>query len=208
MAALRAGLTKLGWVEDRNLRVEIRHGSFDPDLMRTYAAELIRFGPDLIIATSALATRTLQQQTQIIPIVFTAGSDPLGSNFVASLARPGGNITGFSNLFPSIASKWVELLKEAVPNLARVALVFDNRNDNGAHRYVVEAEAARRGAGLPTVRILNRNAVEAVHGIDTFAAEPNGGLVLLPPTPNRDTIAQLAAHQPSIPLGKIPSRAA
>src|SRR5262245_39785351 len=124
VAALRDGLKELGWVEDRNLRMVIRFDS-DPNRLRAHAEALVSQAPDLIVVSSLAATRALQQQTQTIPIVFAGVGDPVVNGLVASLARPEGNITGVTNLFVSIGGKWVELLKELAPRLARVAVIFN-----------------------------------------------------------------------------------
>jgi putative ABC transport system substrate-binding protein len=114
LAALLDGLAKLGWVEGRNLRIEVRLAIGDPARIRAYAAELVSLTPEVIVTTPTPATIAVQQQTKTIPIVFTAGGDPVLNGVVRSIARPEGNTTGFSTLEASIASKWLELLKEAV----------------------------------------------------------------------------------------------
>jgi putative ABC transport system substrate-binding protein len=125
LAALREGLAKLGWIEGRNLRIDLRFTGSDPDRMRAYAQELVSLAPDVIVASSAPATRVVQQQTQTIPIVFTAGNDPVTNNLLQNIARPEGNTTGFAGTVDSLSGKWLELLKEAAPHITRVALVFD-----------------------------------------------------------------------------------
>src|SRR5262249_46379491 len=125
IAALREALAKIGWIEGRNLQIDRRFGAGDLSRIRIYAAELVGLTPEVILTTSGAATRAVQQQTRTIPIVFTAAGDPVVSGVVRSLARPEGNTTGFSVFEPTIGGKWLELLKEAMPRLSRVALIFD-----------------------------------------------------------------------------------
>jgi putative ABC transport system substrate-binding protein len=195
LAAFRESLGKLGWVEGRNLKVEFRFAAGDLNRLSRFAAELVSLSPELVIATSAPATRAMQQQTQTIPVVFTAGSDPVGFGFTGSLARPEGNITGFSNLYPSIAGKWLELLKEAAPHVARVAVIFNPETRNGAYFAPIDAGAPVLGMQITHVPV--RDSVEIVRAIDAFAAQPSGGLLVLPPpltSSNRDTVFKLAAQ--------------
>jgi hypothetical protein len=125
VALFREGLQKLGWVDGQNIRIEVRWAGFDAEAMRRYAKELIALQPDLILSNDTPTTATLLQQTRTIPIVFATVSDPVGSGFVASFARPGGNATGFSTMEGSLGGKWVELLKETVPRVSRIALLFN-----------------------------------------------------------------------------------
>ena len=118
-------LAELGWNEGRNLRMDVRWATADLDLVRMYAKELVELQPDVILADSTPQTAVLQGETRTIPIVFVIVSDPVGSGFVASLSRPGGNITGFSNLEPTMAGKWVELLTEIAPDRRRIAAMFN-----------------------------------------------------------------------------------
>src|SRR5262249_24208871 len=196
-AALQEALAKLGWIEGRNLRIDLRFGAGDPDRMSAYALELVGLKPDVMLTDSGAPTRALQQQTQTIPIVFTAGGGAATRGPVRNIARPDGNTTGFSNYEPSIAGKWLELLKEAVPSLIRVALIFNPElvPVTGPF-YVASIEAAARTLGVEAIKAPVRNAVEIVHAIDAFAAVPNGGLLVLPPNPTtaiRDTILHLTA---------------
>ena len=124
---LREELAKLGWAEGRNLRLEVRFGANDEDRIHAYAAELVGLAPDVIVSSGAAATRAVQEQTQMIPIVIMGAGDIFTNGFVKDLAHPEGNTTGISNLFNSIGSKWVELLKEAVPQLKRVGYIYNGR---------------------------------------------------------------------------------
>jgi ABC-type uncharacterized transport system substrate-binding protein len=196
LGALREGLAKRGWIESRNLRIDVRFGEGDPDRIRAYAAELLGLAPDVIFAIGGAATSALQQRTQTIPIVFR-GPDPVGAGLVRNIARPEGNITGFSVFEPSIAGKWLELLKEAAPRLARVAIIVNPETALIASRYLSPIEVAASALNVTVVNRPVRNAVDIVHAIDAFAVEPNGGLLVLPPPPNtsiRNTILQLAEH--------------
>jgi ABC-type uncharacterized transport system substrate-binding protein len=123
--ALLEELAKFGWIEGGNVRIEVRFGAGHVDAMRAHAAELVRLTPDVIVTSGNAATRAAQQATQSIPIVMAVGGDPAVTGLFRNLARPEGNITGFSTPEPSIASKWLELLKEAAPNLTRIAVLYN-----------------------------------------------------------------------------------
>jgi putative ABC transport system substrate-binding protein len=187
------GLAKLGWIEGRNLRTDLRFGGGDPDRIRAYAVELVRLAPDVIFAIGGAPTSALKQETQDIPIVFT-GPDPVGAGLVRNITRPESNITGFSVFEPSIVGKWLELLKEAAPLLAKVAIIFNPELTISPSRYLSPIEVAASALSIPTVNTPFRNVADIVYAIDAFAAEPNGGLLVLPPFPNtsvRNTILQL-----------------
>jgi putative ABC transport system substrate-binding protein len=125
VAVLREDLAKLGWAEGRNLRLDFRFGANDEARIRAYAAELVGLAPDVIVSSGAGATRAVQEQPQMIPIVILGAGDVFANGFVKDIAHPEGNTTGISNLFNSIGSKWVELLKEAVPQLKRVGYIYN-----------------------------------------------------------------------------------
>jgi putative tryptophan/tyrosine transport system substrate-binding protein len=198
VAALRDGLAKLGWVEARNLRIDLRFGGGDAERIRAVAAELVSFAPEVIVCSGVEATLVLQQQTQTIPIVITGVGEPVANGIVRSLASPEGNTTGVTNLFYSISGKWLELLKEAAPRVERVALIYNAQFIPNVGYFPSIDEAARRLA-VKAIRTPYRDAVDLVRGIDAFASEPNSGLIVLPPRPaeaNRATILRLAAqHQ-------------
>src|SRR5215472_6099059 len=175
LAALREGLAKLGWIEGRNLRIDLRFTSGDPNRMRAYAVELVSLAPEVIITTSAPATRAAQEQTQTIPIVFTAGNDPVTNGLLQNTARPEGNTTGFTSTVDSLIGKWLELLKEIAPYITRVALVFNPQTVNVG--YLRSIEAAAPLPGVQTLKTPVRDPLEMVRTIDAFAAEPNGGLL-------------------------------
>jgi putative ABC transport system substrate-binding protein len=179
LSMLRAELVKLGWAEGRNLRLEVRFGANDEDRIRAFAAELVGLAPDAIVTSGAAPTRAVQRQTQTIPIVILGAGDVFASGYVKDVAHPEGNTTGISNLFHSIGSKWVELLKEAVPQLKRVGYVY-NAQVAGLGSYFPYIEEASRVLTVPVTAISFRNAVDLVHGIEAFAAEPDGGLITAP----------------------------
>jgi len=205
IVAFRDGLVKLGWVEDRNLRIEVRFGGNDAGRIRAYAEELTSLGPDAVVTQSALATRAVQQQTRTIPIVITGAGEVTGAGQVAvplvkDIARPEGNITGITNLFYSIGGKWLELLKQAAPNLQRVGLIYNAQLTQlvtGNCCYQLSIDEAARQVAVKTIIIPYRDAVDITAAIDAFAAEPNGGLIVSPPPPsatNREAIIRLAAQ--------------
>jgi ABC-type uncharacterized transport system substrate-binding protein len=128
LAAFREGLQKLGWAEDRNVRIDTRWAGLDVESIQRFANELIALQPDLIVSQSTPTTAVLKQQTSTVPIIFVNVVDPVGSGFVASFPRPGGNVTGFILMEPTMAGKWLELLKEIAPRVNRVAFLFDSVN--------------------------------------------------------------------------------
>jgi putative tryptophan/tyrosine transport system substrate-binding protein len=200
IAGFREELAKLGWVEERNMRFDLRFGGTDADRIRAYAAELVRLGPDVIVTGSAAVTREVQQQTRTIPIVITGVGDPIVNGIVNSLARPEGNTTGVTNLYPSIGGKWLELLKEAAPRVERVGILelpYIAQGNSAGYGYSASIVEAARVLAVKAIKLPYRDAVDIVHAIDAFASEPNGGLIVLPPPPtaaNRETIFRLAAQ--------------
>jgi len=201
-AALLGGLAKLGWIEGRNLKIERRVGAGDQNRMQGSAAELVSLTPDVIVAGGAAATRAAQRETQSIPIVFAGGGDPAATGLVKNIARPEGNVTGFSSSEPTIGSKWLELLKEAAPRISRVAIVFNPDIAPTSQKYIVAIESAADTLSVQIVKMLFRDAVDLMRSIDAFAREPNSGLLMLPPAliPDRVTILRLASqhHLPAI----------
>jgi putative ABC transport system substrate-binding protein len=178
---LRQGLQKLDWVEGRNLQIDFRFGAADPARIRTYAKELVSLEPDVIVTGAAPATYAVLARTQTIPVVFVEVTNWLGFGLSGKLARPEANSTGITNLYLAIGARWLELLKEAAPHLARVALLFNPEFDAGA--YLVAIETAAGAYHLTTTRVAVRNDRDIAHAVAAFAAEPNGGLLLVPPTP-------------------------
>jgi putative ABC transport system substrate-binding protein len=194
-AAFREGLAKLGWMDGGNLRLDLRFAVGDFDRGSATAAELVSLAPDVIFVSTGTATRAMQQQTQKIPIVFAG---PTG-DIVKNVARPEGNITGFPILYPSIAGKWVELLREAAPRIARVALIRNPAGTGFADTaYIPAIEEAAPALAVKVIAAPFQNNAELERAIGAFAAEPSGGLIVMPGTDtstreNRDLIRNLAA---------------
>jgi putative tryptophan/tyrosine transport system substrate-binding protein len=181
LSAVREGLAQRGWMEGRNVRFDSRLYDDDPDLLRAHAQDLVRLAPDCIVAGSRPSTLALLQRTRTIPIVFHNVGDPVEGGILKNIARPDGNATGATSLYHSIAGKWLELLKEAAPRTSRVALIFVPGIVGEVYFPVIDAAAA--ALGIKVVQIPYRNGAELERAVDTFAAEPNGGLVIVPPPP-------------------------
>jgi putative ABC transport system substrate-binding protein len=196
VAALRQALQELSWIEGRNIRIDYRFAGGDADRLRAYAEELVAAKPNVIFAGSGTALAPLQRATRTVPIVFAQVSDPVGSGFVASLARPGGNITGFAQLEVEVAAKWLELLKQIAPGVARVAAIHDPANPASAgHLRTIEGAAPALGVRMTGIAV--RNPEEIERAVSAYAGERSGGLIVLPgPTPSvhRDLIIALAAR--------------
>ena len=190
------GLRELGWADGRNVRFEYRAVAGDIDRFRTYAAELINQAPDVILVQSNPGLAALQQATRSIPIVFVQVADPVGSGFIASLARPGGNITGFTNFEPPMGSKWLELLKEISPQVTR-GLVLMHPETIANINMARAADAAGPTIGIEVTVAGVHDAAEIERAIAAFASEPNGGLIVIPHTVtvvNHGRIIELAAR--------------
>ena len=201
LAAFRLALGKFGWSEGRNLLIDIRWGAGDPDRMRVLAKELNRLGPDIVVSESTPATAALRQEIPNVPIVFSQVANPVGAGFAASLARPGGNITGFTNFEPSMGGKWLELLKEVAPRVARTAAIFNPETHSG--QYWQSIEAAAPSLAVTFTRAPVRDAAEIERTIEAFARDPNGGLLVMPDSftlTHRELIVALAERRrlPSI----------
>jgi len=194
--AFREGLASYGWIEGRNLSIDQRFAAGDVNLIRRYAPELVSPAPDVLVTPSVATTRVMQQATQTIPIVFTGGGDASANGLVRNIARPEGNTTGFSSSEPERAGKWLELLKQAAPQLSRAAIVVKPEVAPTAPNYIASIEIAAQTLLVQTSKIAFHDAVELVHAIDAFAALPNGGLIVLPPPllPDRVTILKLAVE--------------
>src|SRR5271166_4087745 len=135
LAAFLDGLQQMGWTDDRNVRIDTRWTGSDPDRLRKDAAELVALAPDVILASSSPSVAALQQASRSVPIVFAVVVDPVGAGFVASLARPGGNATGFAAFGFSLSGKWLELLKEIAPTITRVAVLRDPTQATGVGQF-------------------------------------------------------------------------
>jgi putative ABC transport system substrate-binding protein len=197
VAALRDGLAKLGWTEGSNLRIELRWGSADPDRIRTFAKELIDLRPDVILSQSTLVTDALARETRTIPIVFVNVGDPIASGFAASLARPGGNITGLTVETPAHGGKWVELLKEIAPRTVRMALLFHPETAVPLQFFMpsIQAAASSLAVQISNAPVHAKDEIEGV--IAAQARNPGGSLIVMPDTfnvANREPIIALAAR--------------
>jgi putative tryptophan/tyrosine transport system substrate-binding protein len=196
VAAFRASLGKLGWVEGRYLQIDLRWAAGNVERMRTFAKELIDLRPDAILAASTPVTGALASQTRTIPIVFALVSDPIGSGFAASLSRPGGNVTGFTESQSTLGGKWVQLLRELDPRITRVALLFNPTTAPPLPIYASSIDTAAQPLGVE-VRTAPVQAKEEIEGvIGSLARDHGGGLIVMPDlftTINRGLIIALAA---------------
>jgi putative tryptophan/tyrosine transport system substrate-binding protein len=176
VAAFREVLQKLGWVEGRNVRIDTRWAA-EVELMPGFAKELIALQPDLILANNTPTTAAVLQQTTTIPTVFAVVADPVGSGFVASLARPGGNVTGFTLTEPTMTSKWLELLKEIAPHVTRVA-ILSNPDASPASWFASGMAAAPKFAVEVVAALRDSSEIEAA--MTQWGRAPNFGLILVP----------------------------
>jgi putative tryptophan/tyrosine transport system substrate-binding protein len=176
LAAFAQALQKLGWNEGDNLRIEIRWAGDDLERSRKYSEELVGLNPDVILASTSLAVAPLQRITRSVPIVFANVIDPVGAGYVTSMARPGGNITGFTASEYSIAGKWLELLKQLAPHVTRIAVLRDPAIANGIGQFAAIQTAASSAVELSVID--PRDTGELKRALDTFAREPNGGLIV------------------------------
>jgi ABC-type uncharacterized transport system substrate-binding protein len=202
MAAFLQGLQQLGWSDGRNVRIDIRYAAGDANLIRKSAAELIALAPDVILAPGTTSLGPLLQATRTVPIVFTTLLDPVGAGFVDSLARPGGNATGFIAFEYSLSGKWLELLKQIAPSLTRVAILRDPATAAGIGQFAA-IQSAAPSFGVELRPIDMREADEIERAVTAFARSSNGGLIVTAGSGSvihRDLIIKLAArHQlPSV----------
>jgi putative ABC transport system substrate-binding protein len=194
--AFRQGLEKLGWTIGRNLQIDYRWGVGDNDWMRSAAAELLTRAPEVILVNGSSALRQVQQATRTVSIVFIGAADPVADGFVQSLSRPGGNITGFTVLEPSLGAKLLELLKESAPHVARVAVMFNPDSPSSPRLFESAAAAAPKFAiEVLTAPVREPKEIEAVMA-RLVGARPHGLIVLPDPTTNtrRKLIVELAAR--------------
>ena len=190
------GLHELGWTDGRNIRIDYRWAAGDADRFRRYAAELVALTPDVILANGGAAAAPLLQATRTVPIVFVLVPDPVGAGYVASLARPGGNATGFTQFEYSIGAKWLELLKEIAPGMTRAAVVRDSALASGTGQWgAIQSVAPSVGIEVSPVNMLDAPEIE--RGIAAFARSANGGLIVTASTMaahHRELIIRLAAR--------------
>jgi len=196
LAAFRQHLQDLGWTDGRNVRIDYRFTGENTERIRIAAGELVALAPDVIFVSTNPSVSALMQTTRTIPIVFTFVSDSVGSGFVASLARPGGNITGFHNFEPAIGGKWLEVLKEIAPGVRRAAVVHvPDIAANVAFLHVVEAASTSLGMTVTAAGV--RDAADIERVLTAFAREPNGGLIVAPSpitATRRELLIALAAR--------------
>jgi putative tryptophan/tyrosine transport system substrate-binding protein len=195
-AAFREALREFGWIEGRNISIEYHWGIIDLEQVRAETAELVARNPDVIVTTGAPTLAAAQKATGVIPIVFVLVTDPVSDGFVASLAHPGGNITGFTIFEHTMAGKWLEMLKEVVPTMRRVA-VMQNPEHPAWEAYLRAINAVAPALGVEVMPAPVHNAAEIERALEAFARIPNGGLVLLPShvaTNYRVLIGDLAAR--------------
>jgi putative ABC transport system substrate-binding protein len=207
-ATFERGLAKLGWMDGKNIRIDVRWTLGDVERARFFAKELVELKPDVILAGATPATAALQRETRTIPIVFVVVSDPVGSGFVANLPRPGGNITGFTNIEASMGGKWLEMLKEAAPRLRRVAIMFNPDTATGGGSYYLSSfEAAARSLAVEPITVRVHSDAEIETEIASLGRE-QAGLVVMSDSfmsIHRGTVIRLAARNNVPAIAEIPS---
>ena len=178
VTALKQGLQELGWTDGRNIQIEIRFGGADTGRIQAHAAELVTLAPDVIVGQGTPVIRALRQATSSIPLVMAPVNDPVEQGFVSSLARPGGNITGFSFIDFQMVGKWLEMLKEAAPGVSRAVLMFNP--DTAPHYYVYlrSFEALPRSIAVEMTAVPVRNTAEIEKAIAKLGRDPGGGLII------------------------------
>jgi ABC-type uncharacterized transport system substrate-binding protein len=176
-AALLQGLAQLGWTDGRNMQIDIRFGSGDAERIRKSAAELAALTPDVIVAAGSASVAAMLQATRTVPIVFAIVPDPVGSGFVNSLSRPGGNATGFMQFEYSLSGKWLELLKQIAPGVTRAAVLWDPAITAGIGQFaVIQSVAPSVGVEVSPINV--RDASEIERAVARFAQSSNGGLIV------------------------------
>ena len=199
LTAFREGLAQLGWADGRNLRIDYRWASGDIGRIGTFAKELVELSPDVIVGYGTPVVVALQQETRSIPILFLSVTDPVGQGLVASLAHPGGNITGFSVFEISLATKWMEALKPMAPGLKRVVTIYNPRTAPYFPLYMRAIEQAARAFAVEPIGLEVHDDAEIERAISVAADEAGGGLIVMPDTFNmvhrRTTIGLAARHR-------------
>jgi ABC-type uncharacterized transport system substrate-binding protein len=197
LAAFLAGLQQLGWVDGRNLLIDLRFGQGDASLTQKLAKELVELRPDLIVAATTLAVTAVRQQTLSIPIIFVQVPDAVSAGYVTNLAHPDGNVTGFTNFEFSIGGRWLQLVKECSPDVSRIAVVFDPANPSWA-AYLRTIEAAAASFKVQLIPVSVRDIAEIEASVSSFAHAPNGALLVIPSPVailHRNSIIAMAAQQ-------------
>jgi putative ABC transport system substrate-binding protein len=196
MEVFRQAMLQLGWSEGRNVRFDIRWGEGDLDTVRKQAEELVALEPDIILASGSSALAAFQRVTRRLPIVFMTVADPVGAGYVASMARPGGNTTGFMLFEYGISGKWLELLKQVAPGMKRTAVFRDPAIAAGIGQFAI-IQSVAPSLGVDVIPFGIANAAEIERSVATFAASPNGGLILTASalsTTHADLVIALAAR--------------
>jgi len=209
LSGFTQGLTELGWTEGRNVRVDVLWAADNVDLVRALAKELVDLQPNLILASNTPTTATLQRETRIIPIVFSAVSDPVGEGFIASISRPGGNITGLATFEASLTGKWLQLPTEIAPGIKRAAIMFNPDNSSGGGSYYLKAfETAARALKVVPITAPVHSDAEIERVITSLGREPGGGLVVPVDafTSNHRELIILLAARNSVPTVYSQSR--
>ncbi len=178
--AFQEELGKVGWTEGRNIKIDARWAAADIESMKRFAKELVELQPDLILTSSTPATGVMLQHTRTIPIIFVLVADPVGNGYVASLPRPGGNVTGFAPIVASLGGKWVELLKEIAPRLARIALLFNPPTATFIEGFLNPFKTAAASLGMEAIIAPVHDMPEVESLVATQARPPNSGLVVIP----------------------------
>ncbi len=196
LAALLQGMQEAGWSVGRNLNIDIRWGGGDVDSYAKHATEMLKLGSDVVVTSGGTTTRAMQQVSRTVPIVFVNVTDPVGGGMITSLARPGGNATGFSQSEFGMSAKWLELLKQMAPQVTRVAVLRDAANIAGIGQLAaIQSVAPAMGAELAPINV--RDAGEIKNAVSTFARQSNGGLIVVTgglARRNRALIIALAAQ--------------
>jgi putative ABC transport system substrate-binding protein len=203
LAVFMQGLQETGWSVGRNVRIDLRWGAGDSELFRKYAVELVALAPDVILAASGATVPALLQATRSIPIVFAQTADPVGAGFVSSLARPGGNATGFMQFEFGLGGKWLELLKQVAPSVTRVGVLRDTVNAAQGIPQFAAIQSVAPSVGVELTAIGLSNAAEIERGINEFVRGPNDALIVTGSplsAVHRDLIVSLAArhHLPAV----------
>jgi putative ABC transport system substrate-binding protein len=178
VGALKRGLQALGWIEGRNLQIDLGWAGGDIEAMQASAKELVALQCEVIIGRSTPVVAALLKETRTIPIVFVVVVDPVGSGFTESLARPGGNVTGFQNYEFTMGGKWLELLRQVAPHVTRVAVIYNPTTV--PYGFLRQLDATGPSLGLQPIHVPVRNAAEIDGAIATFAGEPGGGMIVVP----------------------------
>ena len=180
VAAFLGGLLKLGWTEGRNIRIDTRWAAADANLAEQFAKELVTLQPDLILTQNTPTTAAILQQTHTIPIIFANVSDPIGSNFVASFSRPGGNVTGYTDIEATIAGKWLEVLKALAPRTTRVAFLFNPETAPFADYFLSHFKAVAGFFAVEAITAPVRDTSELESVVAMLARDPDSGLIVMP----------------------------